>query len=95
MNYFATTLVVLAAYLWYANSINNEFAIVKKLLVLIYETIQENFQHVTKIMSKYHDDVIINLSKLHNMTKHSIDLILINSKKIDVINDKIDSLLQN
>jgi phage-related protein len=95
MNYYAATLVVLVTYLWYANSMSNEIAIVKKLLLLIYETIQSNFENLTNVMTEYHESVMSNLSKLHNMTKHSVDLILINSKKIDVINNKIDTLLES
>ncbi|QEI03499.1 GP16 [Spodoptera cosmioides nucleopolyhedrovirus] len=95
MNYYAATLVLLTAYMWYANSMSNEIAIVKKLLLIIYETIQTNFENLTNVMTHYHDSVMLNLSKLHNMTKHSVDLILINSKKIDVINSKIDTLLES
>ncbi|QNV47853.1 glycoprotein 16 [Alphabaculovirus altersperidaniae] len=95
MNYSAIALVLLTTYLWYANSMTGEIAIVKKLLLLIYEKLQANFDNVTSVMTEYHDSVMLNLSKLHNMTKHSVDLILINSKKIDVINNKIDTLLES
>ncbi|AXU41610.1 GP16 [Spodoptera eridania nucleopolyhedrovirus] len=95
MNYYAVTLIALTTYVWYANSMTNEIAIVKKLLLLIYETLQTNFENITNVMTEYHDSVMLNLSKLHNMTKHSVDLILVNSKKIDVINNKIDTLLES
>nr|QED39926.1 GP16 [Spodoptera frugiperda multiple nucleopolyhedrovirus] len=95
MNFSGAALVLLAAYLWYANSMANEINLVKKFLLLIYETTKTKFDDVTKLMSDYHETIVQNLEKLHNMTKHSIDLIVINSRKIDVINGKIDSLLDN
>ncbi|AAZ38176.1 GP16 [Agrotis segetum nucleopolyhedrovirus A] len=95
MNYSALALVLLAAYLWHANSLQNEMTMIKKLLVVIYESIQARFEDISTNLAQYHETVLNNLSKLHNMTKHSVDLILVNSKKIDVINNKIDTLLEN
>lgn len=95
MNYSALALMLLAGYLWYANSLHNEIIVIKKLLLLIYESVQANFDSITTNLAQYQETVLTRLSKLQNMTTHSVDLILINSKKIDVINDKIDTLLEN
>jgi hypothetical protein len=95
MNYSTVALVLVAAYLWHANSLGNEIAVIKKLLVVIYESVEAKFDSMSKEMGIFHTSVMETMSRLHNMTRHSIDLILINSKKIDVINGKIDTLLQN
>jgi hypothetical protein len=95
MNYSAVALVILAAYLWHANSLHNEIGIIKKLLVVIYDTIELKLSAVSQEMSTFHGTVMQSISRLQNMTKHSIDLVLVNSAKIDVINNKIDTLLQN
>ncbi|AIZ48569.1 gp16 [Agrotis segetum nucleopolyhedrovirus B] len=94
MNYSAVALVLLAAYLWHANSLHNEFNVIKKLLVVIFESVQARFDTITMNLAEYHESVLTSLSKLHNMTKYSVDLVLVNSKKIDVINNKIDILIK-
>ncbi|QAT90296.1 GP16 [Spodoptera exempta nucleopolyhedrovirus] len=93
MNYSAAALILLTTYLWYANSLQNEIGIIKKFLFVIYETMEQKFDQVINVLNEYHEDVMTGLDKIQNMTKHSIDLILINSKKIDVINNKIDTLM--
>ncbi|ACI28716.1 GP16 [Agrotis ipsilon multiple nucleopolyhedrovirus] len=95
MNYSAVALVLLAAYLWHANSLHNELNVIKKLLVVIFENAQARFDAITANLAEYHESVLTSLAKLHNMTKYSVDLVLVNSKKIDVINNKIDSLLES
>lgn len=93
MNYSAAALILLTTYLWYANSLQNEIGFIKKFLFVIYETMEQKFDQVINVLNEYHEDVMTGLDKIQNMTKHSIDLILINSKKIDVINNKIDTLM--
>ncbi|AYN44968.1 gp16 [Alphabaculovirus alterspexiguae] len=93
MNYSAVALILLTTYLWYANSLQNEFQVIKKFLIIIYETMESKFDQIINLLNEYHENVLTGLDKIQNMTKHSIDLILINSNKIDVINNKIDSLV--
>lgn len=95
MNYSAIAVVALLAYMWHTNGLNNEISTIKKLLVVIYESVQAKFDSISNDLVQYHTTVLTSLSKLHNMTKHSVDLILVNSRKIDVINNKIDALLEN
>ncbi|AUV65272.1 GP16 [Alphabaculovirus myunipunctae] len=94
MNYSAVALVLVCAYLWYANSLQNEIGIIKKLLVVIYESVDAKFNVLMQDIHRYHETVLQSISRLHNMTKHSVDLILVNSKKIDIINGKIDKILE-
>nr|QNH90485.1 gp16 [Mamestra configurata nucleopolyhedrovirus A] len=93
MNYSTVILLVVAAYLWHANSLHNEIAVIKKLLVVIYESVEAKFNNISQEMSTFHTSVMTTMTRLHNMTRHSIDLILVNSRKIDDINGKIDTLL--
>ncbi|WBB27260.1 GP16 [Mythimna sequax nucleopolyhedrovirus] len=93
MNYSTVILLVVAAYLWHTNSLHSEIAVIKKLLVVIYESVEAKFNNISQEMSVFHTSVMTTMTRLHNMTRHSIDLILVNSKKIDDINGKIDTLL--
>ncbi|QWO71664.1 GP16 [Orgyia pseudotsugata single capsid nuclopolyhedrovirus] len=93
MNYSAVILVALIAYMWHSGSLFNEMQIVKKLLIATYEMIERQFGGIAAELMTIKDETGRMLSHLHNATKHTIDLVTDNGRKIDTLNIKVDAIL--
>ncbi|AJD80816.1 16 kDa glycoprotein [Pseudoplusia includens SNPV IE] len=93
MNYYAVTLVLLLAYLWHAGSISHELAAIKKMLTFIYEAIEDRFDAIVYDMAKFRNDTMTYLIRIQNTTKITYNLVMANGNKIDVINQKIDTII--
>ncbi|ABI35782.1 Gp16 [Ectropis obliqua nucleopolyhedrovirus] len=95
MNYSAICLVIFAAYMWQTGSLSHEIRAVKHLLVVMYDMIESKFSNLHNEISFLKNGTFRLFEQLQNSTKHSIKLIMNNSNKIDVLNNKIDVILHN
>ncbi|AAY84064.1 GP16 [Chrysodeixis chalcites nucleopolyhedrovirus] len=93
MNYSALALVLLLAYLWQTGSIAYELAAIKKLLTFIYRAIEDRFDSIVYDMAKFRNDTMSYLNRIQNTTKFTYDLVMTNGNKIDMINQKIDTII--
>lgn len=93
MNYSCVALVLLVAYLWHAGSLTQELSAVKRLLLATYETIESGFSSFTDEMEQWKSESLRFLKTVHGNTHQLLDLILNNSRKIDGINSKIDTII--
>ncbi|QYC92778.1 GP16 [Trabala vishnou gigantina nucleopolyhedrovirus] len=90
MNVYAIMLCLLAAYLWQAGSLTSEIKIIKRLLVTLYDIIESKTNQLTDDMFAFKNELVQLVNRLHNNT---VELIMNNTNKIDMISDKIDVLL--
>lgn len=95
MNYSLTALILLLAYMWHSGTLLQEVAIIKRLLVATYEIVQVKFDTIINDLHQAQRDIIKYVDNVHNTTLSTFSLVVDNSKKIDVLNDKIDIILQN
>ncbi|UJZ88979.1 gp16 [Erannis ankeraria nucleopolyhedrovirus] len=93
MNYSMVALVLLVGYMIHSGSLMNEIQAIKQLLVVTYEMIESKFANLTNDLFLIKNETMMLFEHLQNSSKHSIELILNNSNKIDVINNKIDVIL--
>ncbi|ADB84451.1 Gp16 [Apocheima cinerarium nucleopolyhedrovirus] len=93
MNYSTVALVLLVGYMIHSGSLMNEIQAIKQLLVITYEMIESKFANLTNDLFLIKNETMMLFEHLQNSSKHSIKLILNNSNKIDVINNKIDVIL--
>ncbi|AHH82697.1 GP16 [Buzura suppressaria nucleopolyhedrovirus] len=93
MNYSAVALILLVAYMWHAGSLMREIYAIKELLVAIYEMIENKFYSLSEDLASFKNQSVVMLELLHNNTRHTIDLVVNNSQKLDMVNTKIDVIL--
>lgn len=93
MNYSTVALVLLMGYMWHANSMSQEIAIIKRLSISIYELLQERFEIIVVDLNALREQSNEFFNLLHNETSHIINMVTNNSKKIDTIDNKIDLIL--
>ncbi|ACO53588.1 gp16 [Euproctis pseudoconspersa nucleopolyhedrovirus] len=93
MNYSAALLVAVVVYLWYADSLVQEIATIKRLLVAVYDVMLVKFDSIATQLHDFQNATTQMLNSLHNSTAHTINLVIENGKKIDVINKKIDYII--
>ncbi|AUF81648.1 ac130 [Malacosoma neustria nucleopolyhedrovirus] len=90
MNLSAIMLCILVVYMWHAGSLTHEVKVIKRILIAVYETLEQKTAQLTEDMFAFKNELMLMVNKLHNDT---VALIMNNTKKIDMINDKIDVLL--
>ncbi|AXS67769.1 gp16 [Cryptophlebia peltastica nucleopolyhedrovirus] len=93
MNYSCVALVLLLAYLWHAGSLMEEINAIKELLSDTYEMIETKFYTMTREIKHMRNETMFFLNQIHNTTMETIQLVTNNSKKIDEMNTKIDTLI--
>nr|ANW09684.1 ac130 [Malacosoma sp. alphabaculovirus]ANW12335.1 ac130 [Malacosoma sp. alphabaculovirus] len=90
MNLSAIMLCMLVVYLWHTGSLTHEVKAIKQILMAVYEAVERKTAQITNDMFAFKEELMLLVNKLHNDT---VSLILNNTNKIDMINDKIDVLL--
>lgn len=93
MNYSAVALILLVAYMWHAGSLMREIYTIKQLLMTIYEMIENKFHSLGEELTSFRNQSTAIFQQLQNNTKYTIDLVVNNSRKLDILNTKIDVIL--
>lgn len=90
MNLSAIMLCMLVVYLWHAGSLTHEVKVIKQILIAVYEAVEHKTDQIANDLFAFKEELTMLIGRLHNDT---ISLIMNNTNKIDMINDKIDVLL--
>ncbi|QHB21807.1 gp16 [Artaxa digramma nucleopolyhedrovirus] len=93
MNYSAALLILFTVYMWHAGSLAHEIATIKKLLLAVYDAMLVKFDSLATQLYDFQNVTAQMLNALQNSTAHTINLVIENGKKIDVINKKIDYII--
>jgi hypothetical protein len=81
---------MLVVYLWHAGSLTHEVKVIKQILIAVYEAVEHKTDQIANDLFAFKEELTMLIGRLHNDT---ISLIMNNTNKIDMINDKIDVLL--
>ncbi|QED40637.1 GP16 [Chrysodeixis includens nucleopolyhedrovirus] len=93
MNYSSVALIVLLVYLWQTGNLMHEVTAIRKFLNVLYETIEYRFDSIMADLSALRKDTFSMLARIQNTTLETYGLVVSNGNKIDVINNKIDSII--
>ncbi|ABF47454.1 GP16 [Clanis bilineata nucleopolyhedrovirus] len=93
MNLSTIMLVLLMAYLWQTNSLTYEIGVLKKLVKSMHVLIMAKFTEIANEIMSMRNETLLYLNSLQNTTATTLHLVYNNSRKLDMLNSKLDTYL--